>query len=310
MPCPRCGKPIPNGAAFCPSCGLAVAAAPVRPLAPSVPRATVAADFDAQRKRNRWLTAGLGAFALVGAFFGARALGFLKLGASSPKPSLQVRAEGPAPALQMPSRVDPVPLQQGAKRAQMPADVRAWLEHLEKCEKEKNRISADQMAEAMVLTQKMQGLGAAMGMLNDQGQIDPGSDENKEPGAYAKEKVLNFRPPWDRLVTFFNAYPPPAECRPLASDFNRALSEVPGVMGDLGSVLSTASTDPTAALKVVNGMKNTSANDIDKYFGTADSKLGEICAKYETPKWFGIKTDVGGSPLAAFGSLGGGGLGG
>ena len=252
---------------------------------------------------------GLGLVALVGAFFGARALGFLKLGASSPRPALQVRAEGPAPALQMPSRVDPVPLQQGAKRAQMPADVRAWLEHLEKCEKEKARISADQMAEAMVLTQKMQGLGAAMGMLNDQGVLDPGSDENKEPGAYARDKVLNFRPAWDRLVTFFNSYPPPAECRPIASDFNRALSEIPGVMGDLGNLLNTAAQDPTAALKAANGMKNTSATDIDRYFGTADAKLGEICAKYETPKWFSIKTDVGGSPLAAFGSLGGGSLG-
>ena len=308
MPCPRCGKPIPNGAAFCPSCGLATAAPPPRPAVPTAPT-SVAADFDAQRRRNRWVIAGVSLAAVVAAFFGARAMGFLQLGAASPKPSLQVRAEGPAPALQLPTRVDPLPVKQGAARVTMPDDVAAWLRHLEACEGEKNRISADQTAQVMVLMQKMQVLGAGMAMLNDAGELDPGSDENKEPGAYARDKVLDFRPPWTRLVEYFNSYPPPPECRPLASDFNRALSEVPGVMGDLGNLLDTAAKDPTAALKAANGMKNTSAGEIDRYFGTADAKLGEICAKYDTQKWFAIKTDVGGSPLSMFGNLGGGGLG-
>ncbi len=297
------------GAAFCPACG-----SPVTPTVTGAPVATpkavprpagVAADFEAQRRRNRLMVVGAGAAALVAAFFGARAFGLLRLGASSPKPALQVRAEGPGASLQLPARVAPPNLQVGASRKQMPADVEAWLKHLEKCEKEKGEISSNQIAQAMVLTQKMQALGAGIGMLNDSGQLDPGSDDNKEPGAYAKDKVLDFRPPWDRLVAFFNSVPPPEECKPLASDFNRALGEVPGTMGDLANLFNSASSNPTEALKQANGMKNGSAADIDRYFGSADVKLGAICSKYDAPKWFEIKSDVGGSPLSMFGNVGG-----
>ncbi len=281
----------------------------------------VAADFEAQKRRTRWTAAGIGAAALVAALFGAKALGILRLGGASSDPGIRIAGKGPASALQMPGNVappplqlpgrsDPPPLQQAAVRKQMPADVEAWLKHLEKCEREKVTISGDQMAEALVLMQKMQALGAGMGMMDPYDQSQ-GGDEDKSPGDYAKGKVMDFRPRWQQLVDFFNSVPPPDECKPLAADFNRALSEVPGMMGDIGDVLNNVSNDPSKALQEANKLKGGSYGDIDRYFARADQKLSDICSKYDHNKWFNIKADVsGGSPLSMFGNLGGQGGGG
>ena len=265
----------------------------------------MAAGFAAQRQRNRWATAGVAAAALLAAFFGLRAAGLLRLGAGAPKPGLQVRADGPRPALQLPAQSAPAPLAVGAERKQMPADVEEWLKHLQRCEEEKVTISGDQMAEAMVLAQKMQALGAGMGMMDPYEQSQ-GGDEDKDPGTYAKGKVMDFRPRWDALLTFFNSKRPPDECKPLAADFNQALSEVPGMMGDIGDILNAASSDPSAALQGIQKFKGGSYGEIDRYFARADQKLGAICSKYEKAKWFNIKADVqGGSPLGMFGNMGG-----
>lgn len=231
---------------------------------------------------------------------------YLKLSASTGKPSLEVKANGPAPALQLPAHMEPPALEKTASRPVMPADVEAWLKHLEECEKRKVEIAGDQTAEAMVLIPKMQALGAGMGMMDpiDQSSDNPG---DKDPGSYAKGKVEDFRPRWDELIQFFNSVPPPEECKPLAADYERALGEVPGMMGDIGDVLNTVSSDPSAALQKMKKIQGGSYGDIDRYFARSDQKLGTICQKYDHSKWFNIKTDVSGStPLSAFGNLGGG----
>ncbi len=259
----------------------------------------------AQRAKNRWTTAGIAVAALIAAVFGLKAAGLLRLGAAAPVANVQVKAETPSPALQLPAQTTPAPLQVVAERKQMPADVEEWLKHLEKCEREKVTISGDQMAEAMVLMTKMQALGAGMGLMDPYDQSQ-GGDGDKDPQTYAKGKVMDFRPRWEQLITFFNSKVPPEECKPLAADFNRALGEIPGMMGDVGDILNTVSSDPNAALQQAQKLKGGSYGDIDRYFGRADVKLTEICKKYEHNKWFNIKTDVqGGSPIGMFGNLGG-----
>lgn len=320
MLCPRCGKPVPPGAAFCPACGTPVAAAPApRPAAP-VGAGAVAADFEAQGRRNRLMMVGVGLAALLAAFFGARAFGLLRLGASSPKPGLQVRAEGPAPALQMPAKVGPpglqipgsVPpptLQEGGQRKEMPADVRDWLNHLQECERRKVALATDQTAEAMVASQRFSGMGAAMNFLNDAGEVDPGPD-NKDAGDVGRDKILSFRPPWGQLVEFFNSKRPPAECLDLASDYSRALGEMGGSMGDIADLLNGASKDPSSALKKAYAMQGKSPEQIDRFFGSASDKYIGLCDKYETRPWFEIKKDVAvGGGLSLFGGAGAGGLG-
>jgi hypothetical protein len=273
---------------------------------PVATNAVAAAELD-QKRKNRMVMVGVAIAALLAVLFGLKAAGLLKLGAATPQPALQVRADGPTPALALPAEVKPAPLQQGAERKQMPADVEEWLKHLEKCEQEKVTISGDQMAEAMVLMQKMQALGAGMGLMDPYDQSKDG-EEDKDPGSYAKGKVMDFRPRWEQLLAFFNSKVPPEECKPLAADFNRALGEVPGMMGDIGDILNSVSNDPSAALQQMQKFKGGSYGDIDRYFARADQKLSEICKKYDHNKWFNIKADVqGGSPISMFGNMGGAG---
>ena len=292
----------------------------------------VAADFEAQKRKTRLTAAGIGVAALIAAFFGARALGLLKLGASTnpaglrvaskgapsalqmpgdvPPPNLQQKGDAAVPNLQEPGRVDPPALQQDGTRKQMPADVRDWLNHLQECEKRKVALASDQNAEAMVAATRLQGMGGAANFLNNDGEVDPGSDENKDASQVGRDKILSFRPPWDQLVAFFNSKTPPAECAPLASNYNRALSELGGSMGDIADLLNGASKDPASALKKAYAMQGKSPQQIDKYFNGASQKYGDICQKYDTKPWFEIKSDVTmGGNLGIFGNLGNGGLG-
>lgn len=250
----------------------------------------------------------LGLVALVlAALLGLSASGILRFGAQTP-PTGQLAAKGMAPNnnILQESGTAPAPVLEKTAEGPppMPADVEAWLKHLEKCEKAKVEISGDQSAEITVFMQKNSVLGAGMGLMNPYDQSGDGTDD-KDPGTYTKGKILDLRPLWQELITYFNSVPPPEECKPLADDFNQAISEIPGMMGDLGEVLNEVSTNPEKALQTVNKMKNGSYDGIDRYFARADQKLGAICAKYARNKWFNIQTDVGAGGMFSKGMLGG-----
>lgn len=271
--------------------------------------------FDAQRKRSTVIAIALAAVAIIAlGFFGFKAFGGLSAQGGTPdtdalrrsgrQPDNQVLAAAsntPTPVLNKGGEV-PVP-------KKMPPEVFAWLKHLEQCEAMKVAISGDQAAEVSVYMQKMGVLGAGMGMQDpyDQSDETPGEAANSEPSGYAKGKILDLRPRWEELITKFNSYPPPDECKPLADDFNRAIGEIPGMMGDLGEILNGASADPMSSLQKVKKMQNSSYGDVDRYFLRSDEKLGQICGKYDTHKWFNIKGDVlAGGMMGRFGGIGGG----
>lgn len=274
----------------------------------------VAASYDAQRKRNRLAMVLVACAALIAALFGLKAAGLIRLGASSPSDSLPLSARNgnhsldrsaeTGNVLQKPADTNPAPIGREDTIPVMPPDVEAWLKHLEKCENMKVEIAGDQAAEVSVWMQKMQALGAGMGLMNPYDQSSDG-DEDKSPNDYAKGKMMDLRPKWEQLIQFFNSVPPPAECQPLASDFNRALNQIPDAMGDLGEILNGAMDDPQKALQSAKKMQNGSYNDIDRYFGRADQKLSDICSKYRHNKWFNIKTDVlAGGMMGKFSTLG------
>ena len=316
MFCPRCGKPVPVGAAFCPACGSPVtptvmgapAAAPRAVPRPAVATGGVAADFEAQRRRNRLMMVGVGAAALVAAFFGARAFGLLRLGASSPKPALQVRAEGPGASLQIPGRLGPPSLQvpgsapapnfqEGAKREVMPAVVRDWLNHLQECERRKVALATSQIQSLTV--------GAIPGGPTGGKSVDELTNPDTSLAPGTKTKAADTRPAWTQLGDFFRSKQPPTECMTLASDFNRALSETGGMMSDVSDAFKDIQSDPSSALKKLCGMVGTSKSQIDTYFNKADDELKVICATYDTSPWFSIREDVGnGGMLSMFADAG------
>ncbi|RYG49097.1 hypothetical protein EON79_02470 [bacterium] len=266
----------------------------------ALPPPDLQAQYAAQQKRQKtWLAVG-GASAIVAAFFvGLVASGALQFGAKSPEQkTLQARGTAPDNALLLKEGKPPEPaLQKTADApAEMPADVLVYLQHLEKCEKQKVQIASEQETEMQILLTKLNGLGAAAGIVNPE---DIGSDEQdiKSPDAYARENTINFRPPWDEAYSFFRSLKPPAECEEIAGNYDRALSEISAQMADVGELLNNVQTDPAKALNMAKKMQNKSKEGIDNYYGDADGNLSAICVKYRKPKWFEIKRDVGNSGI-------------
>jgi len=249
---------------------------------------------DAAAARRRQLVAWIlgGVLCLIAAWVGLTAAGVLKLNRSTPASgTLEARAEVPNTVLEKPA-VAPTPiLEKTAERPEMPADVEAWLKHLQETERRKVELIGNQMAEMKVFERKSEALGAGMGLMDPYDQSE-GSAGDKEPGSYTKGKILDLRPDWDNLITFFNSVPPPEECRPIADDYNRALNEIPGMMGDIGEMLNGVANDPQKALEQAMKMQNGSYSGIDRYFARTDQKVGAICTKYQKTKWFNIATDV------------------
>ncbi len=251
-------------------------------------------SYDQQRKRNTAIIAALAIIAVLSAvFIGLRAAGLLGAGFKGNDTNALVAArKNEGAVLQTPGKVTPPALEKIAEApAEMPKDIEDWLKHLEKCEAEKVNITGDQYAEALKLQAMSSTLGAGMGTMNPYDQSDDNSDD-KAPGSYTKGKVLDFRPRWQKLQDLFHSYPPPAECQPIADDFDRALGEIPGMMGDISEILNTADSDPTGALQKIKKLQNSSYGDIDRYFIRCDEKVARICGKYNKKKWFNIKGDV------------------
>lgn len=283
-------------------------------------------------KRTTWMAIATALVLVLAVFFGLRAAGVLKVGGSNPKlealqangrndrlgilqsdatnPSVQtLQAQGSDPNLntlkaqgsdpQTPlftsqGSAGPAVMEKTAEKVAMPDDIRKWLEHLERIEKRKNELSMKQVADMMVLMQKMKVMGGDLGsLLND--------EDTPPPTEQAQSSFNDLKPEWSKLIADFQSYPPPAECKPIADDYYRALSEVPGMMSDIADILTNAASDPSTALQKAYKLQNTSATVIDKYFGQTDTEVGDICRKYETSKWFSIKTDVGGGLMSKFG---------
>jgi len=272
-------------------------------------------------KRTTWIAVGTALAIVIAAFVGLRAAGVLKVGATDPKlESLKaegndaaqdilkangqdpkqdiLRAEGndpKTPLLTAQGSTGPATLDRPATRIAMPDDIRKWLEHLERIEKRKNDLSLKQVANMMVLMKQMQVLGADPSALLDE------DSDSTPPADKARGEFNDLKPEWNQLIRDFQSYPPPAECKPIADNYSRAINEIPGMMSDIADILQNAASNPQDALQKAYKLQNTSANVIDKYLGETDSGVGAICSKYDTSKWFSIKTDVGGGALMKFG---------
>jgi hypothetical protein len=220
--------------------------------------------------------------------------------------ALQARSQQ-EPALQAPRTVktdlmattDPLP--------GMPTKIRDWLEHLRRTEERKNRLTAQQVAEAKTYVTKFQALGPAAGLLSGDGD----ENDNANPAAPAQKIATDMSAPWEKIVKEFQAFPPPPECRELADEYFSALNEVPAQMQDIQKVLETLTAalngaDPLNgeaqankdALEQAQSLQGKSSETIDSHFINADGFLGDICAKYKTRKWFSISADFGGGLLS------------
>jgi hypothetical protein len=91
---------------------------------------------------------------------------------------------------------------------------------------------------------------------------------------------------YGRLVDYFLSVPPPEECKPIRDAYAQAIEETTASIGDIGDHLAAGD------IQALMGTKGKSAGTIDAPGKRADRLVGEICDKYNTPRWFSIASDI------------------
>lgn len=306
MTCPRCGRPLAPGAAFCMHCGQMVA----RPPSGSPAYAGAVATSAASGKKKLTLAlvvVGLAMLALMGTLV---ATGTLRLGGSQRLDSgLQATGRESPPSLvatgeQSPSSLvatgtqPPPNLQASGAKKVMPDDVRRWLEHLERIEKRRVDMSYDQVARAMEMLVALQA-GGTLEMLQSLANEASTGEESTEPKATDRtaRSAEEIRGHWRQLLAHFNSYPPPAECVPIRDEYDVALRETGAMIGDILASIEQAEANRDAALSGLMKMRGKSVT-IDRSATESDGLVQAICDKYETRKWFRITADIGGGALS------------
>ncbi|MGE0001878.1 MAG: hypothetical protein AB7F50_04005 [Fimbriimonadaceae bacterium] len=223
-----------------------------------------------------------------------------RTGQQTPGDALRSGAEVPPPVL----RTEGSPgIALEDRQKTMPADVRAWLEHLERAERRRVSLATDQLSAAMVSLATLQGLGGAEKMLQDLLTDDPTGPDPEPPTTGVVEDAASGESDWRALRKEFDQLPPPAECVPIRNAYVRALAETAAMIAEIRGAIASASSDPQAAIAALNKLKGTSSGRIDVAAGEADRGVGEVCSRYSTPKWFSVNEDVGGGAMSKLGGF-------
>lgn len=170
-----------------------------------------------------------------------------------------------------------------AERARMPQDVYDWLLFLEQIERKKERLNSRQMDMLVQLFVEVTKASAGAGMLDMDGEIS-GSPE-KNPAVDLQASATDLAKGWDALEKEFAARTPPRECQNLFLRYDEALTQIKSQIGDIENILGG---DLSAALVTVRKWKGASEGTVDSPLDESDKLLGQICAKYDVRKWFGI----------------------
>ena len=266
-----------DDAPFCPSCG------------------TSAGGKGAGSSRAGMLGVVVGIAVVASALVGLYASGVLRFTAGRPNdPKLQASGSNSDSVLAITKGPNEKVLQETGQKKVMPDDIRRWLEHLEETEKRRMRLASSQISDAVVMMAQAQGGGL--------GLIDPSSilseEETPSPTEPVKKDTDAMRNDWDALEQFFLSVPPPAECVAIRDRYQTALTGTSKMMLDILGQLANSNEDPKAAVRALMAMKDQSKELIDRPAIETDDSVAEICAKYDTRKWFSIKGDVSTGPLA------------
>ncbi len=314
MRCANCQTDAPDGAAFCMQCGSALPriTRQMPGVAPAAAAAVPPIPAAASERSPWWWVVGVVALLAVAVIsLGASGVLFQR----APKPEAGVLASRqapeppgilqakPAPASGVTAHQAPPP----EAAINMPVDVRAWLEHLERTERQRAKLANQHIGEFMVAMTQLQMAGVQD--LLDDIMNDPTLESMPEsPAQETKKDFDQARSDWRTLTDGFLAVPPPAECVPIRNRYEIALRETSAAIFDLIEILESAgdpNADPKALVGKLQGMKGASTH-IDEAGRETDAQVQDICDKYRTRKWFSIAGDIGGGGM--LGKFGGAGL--
>lgn len=239
-----------------------------------------------------------GALLVVAVAFILGATGVLRIGAQRQSPTLQEQATPPEASITKAETPTPTGVTIGPppEKVKMPDDIKAWLEHLRRCEEKRVALSRDQVS-SMMVTLSMLQVGGADEAIKDLTNDDPNAPPPNPPTKKVVDQTVDMRTKWRELSDLFNSVPPPAECKPIRDDYDQALRETGGMMMDILGTLDNAGTNPQEAVAKLMQLQGKSADRIDEKAQKADDGVSAICDKYETPKWFKIVRDIGGGGL-------------
>jgi hypothetical protein len=285
---------LPAGATFCLQCGQMYAAA------------GPGGALVARKGRNAALVS-LGVVAAVlAAFAGLSASGLLRFGEMPAQGNLQAPGAQEDSGLTRRADEPDQTLAATDTKITMPADVRAWLEHLERIEKKKNAIHIDQSDNAKLSARMLEGAGGLTSVEDVNTFTDP--DASVPDLRVDVTKMFDeMKEPWLALrKEFLNGPRVPAECTALAQSYESGLVSIPGSIDELTAILKSFNPTDTNARKEADSARSSARNvgqthraNVDRSFIKADDQLEAICRKYETKKWFDIHSGtLGGSGLA------------
>jgi hypothetical protein len=156
----------------------------------------------------------------------------------------------------------------------MPANVRAWLEHLQEIEGERQTLAASQMA-------------AAAGLAGQAANAEDGGASDYSNAA------LVVRSAWADLQQRFLEEPAPAECASIRSLYTSAITGTRATMLDMISALRTARQSPERALVSLTRIRDESDQRVDAPAEATDEAIDALCARYNADKWFDIDNQLG-----------------
>jgi hypothetical protein len=256
-----------------------------------------------------WRVAAAALLAILLGLWAAEVAGVWKVpGKDGPSGALQALGLAPGPPVLQVSRGQAPPVTQAGvpPGKTMPADILAWLEHLERVEQHRVEVARKQLTQ-IVVTGTLAKVGGADEYLRSlAGLDDPGVQEPQQPHESLKEQVEAMRTAWADLVVELKKIPPPQRCATLALDYERMLRETRGMIFDVIQVLSDPMSDQAQQADLIarlTQLKGKSKSRIDDVGRRCDRELGAICDEFETRKWFSIAEDIGGDSgiLGAFG---------
>ncbi len=301
MFCPQCGKQAGAGAAFCAHCGCSLAATQSAPSTP-VPSGQNAVLVDPFKQRKAGQYGVIVAVVVCILLMGALAFsGVLKFGAKEQEASLRAQGSDNVPLIKAQGS-EAVGDLRVPGRERMPDDVRAWLEHLRRCEEKRVNLSKDQIMRLIVVKAGLGPGGMAAAMKDILGESFDG--DSHPPTEEIQKTAEDLRKPWTELVSLFNSVVPPAECERIRAKYDIPLRETGAQIADVDAIMTGSQNggDPTEMIAKLNQIFDDHKKVIDIPANETDAMVAEICNKYGEHKWFSITGNVGGgAPMSAGG---------
>jgi|GEM_PF-6628980 len=306
--CLKCQTMLALDAKFCSHCG--TACAPAGSPHQVHMQAPMPAPRPAPRGKSVAILAPLAALLLVGGTFGALKGAELlrqKGKAGSAEVLKQEGKAAPASILKQEGEPSGTAIRATAStppdETMMPADVRAYLEHVRQVELKRSELATDQLAELKTKMTEL-SIGGGMEAIQKMLESENSGEEPVSPSDDLAADARRMKLEWDKLNTLLVSKTAPPSCGNLASAYSSCIQETGAQIYDILDILGSIGSDPKTAVKRLERMKGDSRS-VDRLGKESQSQLVSICQKWNTSPWFEIASDFGGTSFLSSVGFGG-----